>query len=474
MYKTLTLRLAVLVIAFTALTLSSCKDDEDDDKSEPSTVSFVSASKTVGEGDQNVEAKIVLSSPAETSVIVSYSLSGSATRKIGANAGDYEVPGGAGEVEIAAGQTTGSIVLNILEDNILEANEKIIITIDDVSSSAVEIGTADQMEITIQGGSATVSFATTTLTVNESDEGAHEIVVQLAQASSSDVVVTYELGSPEIEGNALDSITGYNEDIPEDYWDYYIDGTSGEVVIPAGETSATIDVVVFSDVILENDETIEITLKASSGVTIGTNEKIEITVKQEDGMVVELDWADASNSDMDLFIWFKNNSNQDVPFIISANGGNTPSYEQRIIPKVLMDILEDAITADPISLGASYNYYGGAATTLDFDVYYVPFVNGDFVQDEEEWRAFSGTYTDANKFPWDEEEEYPRIAQRFEYSNGVYSNFTELDIAETGSRVGNNSIDFAKLSKRLQGVMMPLKSPTKSHRTFNYPSKSIK
>ena len=454
MQKLLTLTSSLCILAALAVGFSSCKDDEE--KPTPVTIEFSSTAKTVAEGETNVKATIVLDRPAPNDLIVEYDIRGTATRKVGSGTGDFSIAGDVGEIEIAKGATSGEIILNILDDTSLEQDETIILEIVDVSGGDAQIGTDDQMTITIAGGgSVTASFAATTLAVKESDEGIHEIVVNLDAAASFDVTVTYSIkswlnGGNVVAGVAIDSLSGSEEDLPSDYWDYFVDAAKvGELVIPAGQTSGIIGINIYSDFLYErNDETIEITLNPSTGVTVGTNAKMTVTISQEDGQIVELFWDETVGADMDMAIWVvaadDNGDPAYFPVVLSVNA-STNGLEQRIIPNVFSDVLLEELEATKLLYGASYIYYSGGSDPLDFGAAFVEIQNKVGTVIDE----FSATYTSANKNEWDEQEDgifSAAIVQTFEYSGGTLTNISDIEVPASGSRV--RSAEFKGLVKR--------------------------
>jgi hypothetical protein len=461
MQKLLTLLSSVSVMALLTIGFSSCKDDE----KEPSTATleFSTAAKTVAEGEQSVKANIVLDNPAPVDVIVEYDISGSATRKIGSAAnGDYEIVGTVGEVEIAKGATSAEIEINILSDNSLESEEKIVLEIVDVSSSQVLIGTDDLMEITIEGGGSVVaSFASTALTVNESDAGIHELTVNLSSAAAFDVTVEYDLkawldGSGKyIPGTAIDSLSAFNQvpPLPSDYYDYFIDGTSGQLVIPAGQTTGVIKVNVLSDFLWEDPESFDITLKNSSGVTVeDATKKMTITIEQENGQAVVLSWPAAANADMDLFLWLSiddEGTPVNIPIAYSINAG-MEGPEVRFIPQVFSEEIKSETGVTAVNYGASYVYYEGGTGALEFQVDFVNFADGT----DAIIKTSKATYTAVNKNEWDTETGTdPIIVQTFDYTSGAIANISDITVPTAGSRV--RAVSIGKVLKRMN---MPLAS----------------
>jgi FlaG/FlaF family flagellin (archaellin) len=256
------------------------------------------------------------------------------------------------------------------------------------------------------------------------------------------VVVQYDLkpwldaSGNFVPGTAVDSLSAFEEELPSQYYDYYIDGVSGQVTIPAGQTSAAIKVNVLSDFLWEDDETIEITLKSSNSVTVGTNNKMTITVEQEDGKVVQLDWPNGTTVDMDLFVWlrFKDDESNEVFEFPLAYGINadTEGPEVRIIPDVLSDQLLIDLDTTAIQYGGSYVYYEGNVNDLQFTVTLGDFQNGV----ASTISTKTGSYTTANINPWDTSSGTdPIIVQTFDYSGGNLVNITNITTPTSGSRV---------------------------------------
>src|SRR5690606_5156631 len=204
-----------------------------------------------------------------------YSIEGTATRKTDENttAADYEISGTVGEILIPKGETSGTINIRLLKDNTIESGETIVLTIEGTNNDLIEIGERPEITITISNNDVefVASFQTISLAVNEADAGLHEIFVSLNQAPSTDVVVKYQIepwlvNNQAVSGIAIDSLSAYEAGISAEYYDYFIDGTSGELTIPAGQTSAAIRINVLSDFHLEDTETIELRLVASPGI----------------------------------------------------------------------------------------------------------------------------------------------------------------------------------------------------------------
>jgi hypothetical protein len=419
------------------------------------TATFSQAAKTAGEGESAVEAKVVLDQPAETDLTLTYTLGGTAVRKIGSAAGDYEVTGTVGEVVIPAGQNTASIMFNILDDALFELSENIVLTLGAGTSSAVQIGTQNQMTISIlANGQVTVSFTETSLTVNESQAGTHDIAVTIPAAIGSDVVVSYTLspwfqGDEVIQGAAIDSVTAYQNEVPQMYYDYWIDGTAGQVTIPAGQTSGLIKVFVTSDLNAEFTEEFSITLTQTTDINVGANSTIEVTVEQEDGLLIELGWGPEAGGayedvDMDMFLWAENSSGTLQLTSIAGINADTEGPESIFLPDVL---IEDG------TYGLSYNYYEGTADPMHFMVIFAELKDGE-LEAEADFNVFEADYTLDNINPWDTSGDDPILVQTFDRTSGAYVNFSDIDVPAEGSR--------ARSGKLPKGLARTLKMPYKT------------
>ena len=106
--------------------LSSCKDEEPFVKPN---LSVSTETLTVAEGGGTVQVEFVLDRGAPGDITIEYQLGGTAI-----SPADYTIVGTEGEVEIANGQTSGTVEIQIVSDAIYEGNETIEISIEDVSS----------------------------------------------------------------------------------------------------------------------------------------------------------------------------------------------------------------------------------------------------------------------------------------------------------------------------------------------------
>ena len=434
-----TYHLAMAAIAAMTVALFSCNDDED-----PviPVVSFQAAAKTVGEDAGTIDVVLQLDVDAPREIKVRYTLSGTASEGT-TTSSDFQVLANYGEVTIAEGSSTGTLQLQIKDDGAVEVDETVIITINDVVNDAATLGATPATTITIQSNDlgAKVAFTSTTTTVNETAR-AIEIALTLDKAAGQDLTVdyefNYELGDD--VSVALDSVKAFEDDIPARYYDFYVESnTFGKLTIPAGATTAKITLFIYSDINLEDDETIEMNLKAvSTGGQLGTNTKHTIKVEQEDGRAIGVFWNNAAYTDvdMDLFLWFGEDVGtlEDVLFA-SAEGSVTNKLELLFIPKIISDDIADA------AFGLSFVYYAGSASPMTFNVAHADFKAGA-LEPEAGIERFTGTYTTANINKWDDATsgKDPQIEQTFVLTAGAYGTPSAITVPSAGSRQASHEL----------------------------------
>ena len=140
---------------------------------------------------------------------------------------------------------------------------------------------------------------------------------------------------------------------------------------------------------------------------------LTITLAQEDGKAIGLYWDETYTTvDMDMFLWVGEVGAPIAelePLAISA----APSFDSPeiiFIPAVIPDA----------AFGMSYNYYEGDEDPMEFEVFFVDFVNG--VSEPLATRdIYTASYTLANINPWFTSGIDPIVVQTFEVVNFVYS-----------------------------------------------------
>lgn len=291
-----------------------------------------------------------------------------------------------------------------------------------------------------------LSFALKTLTVNEADD-IIEVEVILDKAFSEDITIDYSLSGSAVEKVAAGSTSSYDYEIISEYL---------EVEILKGETVGKIEIQLYSDLDIEDDEIIDIQIESvdNDQIEITRDDRLKITMEQEDGMAVVLEWGVGASPaytdvDMDLFFWAP--STTTGALVITNLSSTTPSFSS---PEVIF--LPNAILDDD-TYGLSYNYYEGSKDPMNFRVTFAELISGTF-EPVASRNIFNAAYTLSNINAWDEDgAPSPVLAQTFKKTGTTYSDFSAINIEATGSRSATSqmpaSVRKAELNKPLSEAM---------------------
>ena len=186
---------------------------------------------------------------------------------------DYVAVTTAATLTIAAGQSSGTIYVPIIADNLLEDSETFVLTLSNPSNATLSATT----------GSATGTISSQYTMVSVSDmssalEGeAVDFTVSLSTTTTEDVTVQYSTAN----GTATAG---------EDY-----EAASGETAtIDAGELSTTVSIETLEDGIIEGDETFTVTLSNATNATLDTDAASGEGTITDDDVPPSLSVADAS------------------------------------------------------------------------------------------------------------------------------------------------------------------------------------
>jgi hypothetical protein len=256
-------------ISLSATTNSGTVTIADDDAATVTIAATTPASEPATAG----QFTVTLSSPADTDTTVAYTVTGDA-----AAGSDYTALSGL--VTILAGNTTATIDVAVLDDGVLESVENVTVTLDSITGgdADISIGTTNVATVTIaDDDSATISLVANDAAAAEpTNDG--QFTLSLSQVSNTDTVVAYSVGGDATSGSDFTPL-------------------SGSVTILAGSTTATVDVAVLDDSLLENNETVTLTLTSitsghpniaidtlsnSATVTIADNDSAEVTIAAND------------------------------------------------------------------------------------------------------------------------------------------------------------------------------------------------
>ncbi len=182
-------------------------------------------------------------------IIVAYAVSGSASPN-----SDYAAL--SGTLTIPDGSSSAQIIVDVADfnDEIVEGNETIIVTLDSVDHHLVSVGAPFIATVTIADDDAFAWHITASQ--SGSEEGPDNLVftISLSQLNTTGEPVTVK----------VEDIDAGTATAGDDYAPF-----GGLISIPDGEQEATIAVIVIDDELLEGDETVGISLSEPSQGDIG-------------------------------------------------------------------------------------------------------------------------------------------------------------------------------------------------------------
>ena len=232
----------------------------DDDTQAVRTVS-IAATTDGSEGGTDGQFTVTLSSPSSTNTLISLSVGGTASGGV-----DYaSLPFNA---TIVAGQTTAVIDVAVLDDSIFEGNETVEVTLLGIASgeAGISVGSANTATVNIVDDEL---GQTVSITAIDGSEGGTDgqFTVTLSSPSSTNTLISLSVGGTASGGVDYASLP-------------FI------VTIGAGQTTATIDVAVLDDLIVEGNETVEVTLvgivSGDSGISVGSANTATVVITDND------------------------------------------------------------------------------------------------------------------------------------------------------------------------------------------------
>ncbi len=233
------------------------------------TVSITANDASAAEPNDDGQFTVSISQVSDKDTVVNYAINGTAD-----NGDDYVTL--SGSVTIAAGESSASINVDVIDSILLESSESVILTLTGTDDPDVTVDTtrgADTATVTIaDDDAASVSIVANDATASEpSDDG--QFTVSLTAPSDTDTVISYTVAGDAAPG------TDYTQ-------------LSGEVTILAGETSATIDLHVLDDSVLELTENVSIALtdvtSGSPHITIGSINEASIDITDDETASVSI------------------------------------------------------------------------------------------------------------------------------------------------------------------------------------------
>ena len=229
----------------------------DDDDAPLPTVALSVDPDAIAEAGGEATVTATLSAAAATDVTVTLAYSGTATP-----ADDYTNSGA--EIVIAAGDTTGSVTVTAVDDEVDDDDETVVVDIDTVTG-ATEDGD-QQVTVTIADDDdaplPTVALSVDPDAIAEAG-GEATVTATLSAAAATDVTVTLAYS-----GTAT----------PAD--DYTNSGA--EIVIAAGDTTGSVTVTAVDDEVDDDDETVVVDIDTVTGATEDGDQQVTVTIADDD------------------------------------------------------------------------------------------------------------------------------------------------------------------------------------------------
>ncbi|HEX3004001.1 MAG TPA: PxKF domain-containing protein, partial [Angustibacter sp.] len=213
-------------------------------------VSASAADATIGEGTGGT-VRVSLSEAAPTDVQVDWALQG----------------GGSGTATVRQGETFVDVPVSVPDDAVDEPDQTVAFTLTGVSDG-VRVARATA-SVTVQDDDAAPTVSIAGASVDEGDTSLTDVPldVTLSAPSGRDVTVDYATA----DGTAT---------APSDY-----DQQAGTLVIPAGETHATVHLAVRGDTTVEPHEELAVSLTGADGASLG-DAAATVRIRDDEPLVV--------------------------------------------------------------------------------------------------------------------------------------------------------------------------------------------
>ncbi|MCG8359643.1 MAG: FecR domain-containing protein, partial [Kiloniellales bacterium] len=197
-----------------------------------------------------------------------------------ADAGDLTVPSLTGTVTIPAGETSATIDVGTFDDQVFEGAETFSVTLSNPSANA-EIGDGEATGTILDNDPAPLPV----LSIGDAE---------VTEGGTLSFEVTLDQADPEIPVTATFTISFAAAGVGNaDAGDLAVPSLTGTVTIPAGETSATIDVETIDDTLIEGAETFAVTLSDPSANAVLADDTAIGTIQDDEPVQAQLSIGDA-------------------------------------------------------------------------------------------------------------------------------------------------------------------------------------
>ncbi|MBI1370953.1 MAG: hypothetical protein GC162_20155 [Planctomycetes bacterium] len=227
----------------------------DDDVAPVITPAFSINDTTVNETDGTATFTVSLSQAMDHTVSVVAGLAS------GTAVGRYDFNGRAATLTFAAGQTTATYSVSIINDNLVESDEVFYVNLSR-ASAGVDISDGQGVCTIVSEDVPPPAISINDISVNESD-GTATFTLSLDKASDQTVTVVAGLANGTARGR------------------YDFNGRGERITFEAGQTTATYTVTIVDDSIYEGDETFSVVLSRATNATIADNRGVCTIVDNE-------------------------------------------------------------------------------------------------------------------------------------------------------------------------------------------------
>jgi len=332
-------------------------------------VSFEAATSSVGEGSSTLSIRVLASATSSVAMSVQYAVQASSTATGGGT--DYTLASGTST--ISSGNTSTTISVSIRDDADSESSETIVLRLS-VADKAFLGDSTEHVATILDDDSIPKVFFVSSTGVGAEDSGAVSVTLQLSNVTSSDV--TAELSG---SGTAV-----YGTD--------YTFSTS-TILISAGATSTTVEILVTNDAADEDDETIVMALSSPTNATLGVTSTHTYTVTDNDDAPFVFFVSSSvsgleSVTSSEIIIGLSSSSGQPIQVqygVISASStaagsgtdytlssGSTTIAAGSTTASIFLTIVEDALDEDDetivITISSSTNGIIGATSTHTYSI----------------------------------------------------------------------------------------------------------
>jgi hypothetical protein len=197
------------------------------------TVAWTSASQSSGEGTASVTVTAQLSATSGQNVTVPFTVGGGSTAS---NPADYTIS--ASPLTILAGNTSASLTITVVDDDIDEANETVIVNMGTPTNATLGAPSTHTLTITDNDAAPTVAWTSASQSNLES-VATVTVTAQLSATSAQNVTVPFSVGGASTASNPAD---------------YTI--SASPLTIDAGSLSASLTITVVGDGDVEPSETL--------------------------------------------------------------------------------------------------------------------------------------------------------------------------------------------------------------------------